>query len=404
MMSEIPVEIRECLKKSVAENLDNFHVEIHEGNKKGEGFLGDFIFLSLTNKKTEEILHLAIKQALASGTDVSFKFVSNVFHNELWFYDTIWPAFKKFQDNFPDAKKFSKISRHYAIDARKGAEKLILENLKTQGFRNHNKTDCFEKKHLEYILRNYGQFHALSMAFRKLDPEIFQKITEPLVDNSQGLVDLRFYKRLVNQCCRNVLSSFNRESDIEMYEKFKVYAEKGSDILKETSNYRGKNLALMHGDCWSNNIMFKYDDSDNIEDIRFIDFQFTKLGTVVFDLSYCIYASFSKEILDDLDHYLRVYHQSLSESLRGYKLDPDLLYPYDDFIREWKQYSKFGVIMGILCNSGKNIDLESMPLLTDLIDEEENRENDENTTDSFSFPSEEIARTLVLHAYVNNYL
>ncbi|CAH1170178.1 unnamed protein product [Phaedon cochleariae] len=402
MTTNIPVDIRAFLETSVGDDLTNYQIEVHEGNKKGEGFLGDFLFVSLINKKTNEALHLGIKQVLASGTGASSNFISSIFQKEFTFYEQVWPNLQKFQGSFPNVKQFLKVPKYYAIEAKKGAEKISFENLRYKGFRNHVKTEFFTKEQLEYVLRCYGQFHAISMALREINPEHFQEIADRLLECPEVFAEMPFFQRALCQCCRNVLSSFNEETEKEIIEKFKVYGEKASGIFSEVKNYKGKYRVFVHGDCWSNNMMFKYDEKDEIEDLRFIDFQLTQVGTVVYDISYCIYASCSEETIDDLDYYLKIYHRSLSESLEGYNLDPKSIYSYEVFKDEWKQYSKFGLLMALLVNSGKHSDLESVPVLTELID------NDETGKDEYIVPQSEeflnIGRNLVLHAYKNEYL
>ncbi|CAH1170176.1 unnamed protein product [Phaedon cochleariae] len=406
MTTNIPVDIRAFLETSVGDDLTNYQIEVHEGNKKGEGYLGDLLFVSLTNRKTNEELHLVIKQALASGTETSSNFVSSIFQNESSFYENLWPSLKKFQGNFPNAKQFLKVPKHYAIDTKKGAEKILLENLRYKGFRNHVKTDFFKKEQLEYVLKCYGQFHAISMALRQINPEHFQEIADRLVECSGVFSEMPFFQQAICLCCQDVISSFN-ETEEKIVEKFKVYAKKGPEIFNKIRKYNGINRVIIHGDCWSNNIMFKYNDNDDIEDIRFIDFQLTRVGTVVYDLSYCIYASCSGETIDNLDYYLKIYHQSLSESLKGYDLDPELIYSYENFKDEWKQYSKFGLIMGLLANSGKHRDLDSVPELTELIDNQVNGRNDGINPKINRHISEkflDIGRSLVLHACKNGYV
>ncbi|CAH1163581.1 unnamed protein product [Phaedon cochleariae] len=408
MNSYIPADIRDFLEKSVGGNLDDFQVETHNKNTKGEGFLSEFLFVSLTNRKTNEVFHLAVKQALASGTETSLTFVNNLFHTELWFYEHIWPELRRFQDNFPNAKKFLCIPKVYAANEKKGSEKISFENMEYQGFRNHDKSTYFRRRHLEYILRTYGQFHAISMAYRVLDPENFRKICGSLVDNYKAFGELQFFKRIIDYGCQTVLSTFDEMTEKEIIDKFRVYAEKGSHILQETSRYNGKNQVVTHGDAWSNNLMFKYhEESDDIEDIRIIDFQFSRVGTVVFDISFCIYDGVSGENLDDLDHYLRVYHQSLSESLRKYNLDPEQVYSYDEFQQEWKRYSKFGLILAIMIQSFKNILPDSVPVVVDLIDKARQDGNRKNNDEPFATNREKVmnaGRNLVLHFYGNDFL
>ncbi|ENN80232.1 hypothetical protein YQE_03339, partial [Dendroctonus ponderosae] len=79
-------------------------------------------------------------------------------------------------------------------------------------------------------------------------------------------------------------------------------------------NYTGKYAAWTHGDCWSNNLMFKYRANGELEYIKLLDHQLGRDSTPVHDLSYLFYSGASKAEFDKLDYYtIRVFQNSLGE-------------------------------------------------------------------------------------------
>lgn len=74
---------------------------------------------------------------------------------------------------------------------------------------------------------------------------------------------------------------------------------------------------LNHGDCWSNNIMFQYDDSGKIKNTLFVDFQVGKYGSPANDLYYFILSSANKDIkLAQFDYMIRFYYDHLVANLK----------------------------------------------------------------------------------------
>jgi hypothetical protein len=67
------------------------------------------------------------------------------------------------------------------------------------------------------------------------------------------------------------------------------------------------------------------------------------------DLSYYIFACISKEDLQNLDDILITYYHSFADYLKQLGVNnPDVLYPLQQFLDEWKKYCKFGVMVATL--------------------------------------------------------
>jgi len=75
--------------------------------------------------------------------------------------------------------------------------------------------------------------------------------------------------------------------------------------------------ALNHGDGWSNNIMFQYNDKNEILNTYFVDLQIPKWGTVAQDLYYFLISSTSLDIKTlKFDYFIWFYHSELVKHLK----------------------------------------------------------------------------------------
>lgn len=138
-------------------------------------------------------------------------------------------------------------------------------------------------------------------------------------------------------------------------------------------------------------------------DLRLLDFQMFRLGSPVCDLSYCLYSGGTKAIFDELDHFLQIYHDSLSENLKAYGCDPDELYPLKALKSDWKVHCQMGVTMGIMVWRGKLTHEDDAIDLSDLSENQADiKRFFETNYDKITF--RERTRDIILHLYENDYM
>lgn len=259
MSDIISSEILETLKDVVREDIKNFEVIVHDGNKKGEGYLGKMTFITLKNKKSGQEFNFAVKQALTNQYIRDMHPIRNVYLNEIYFYTQIWPQLNKFQERIPPMYRFQKLPKCFATVAEENSEKLVLENLKCQNFEIYDKSKPFDKAHFELILKEYGKFHALSFAYKDLYPENYARLVERAIKffSDMGVRDYFQKANVLNHetCLNNLLPGM----DDRVIEKYKKYPEICNKLFSESINCDTKYSVIIHGDCWSNNMMFKYD-------------------------------------------------------------------------------------------------------------------------------------------------
>lgn len=179
-----------------------------------------------------------------------------LFFNEIHFYNNIWKELQSFQNGFPGLQ-FNKIAKFYCSSSAPGQEKLVMENLKYSDFNMFPRDGTFDDIHVKLLMKCYGQFHGISAAYREHHPEDYKKLTCVLKNS------LEFMTLHNEQIYEFVLSSMKRlqslVDDDKIKAKLKVYTERGPEISVNATKYEGKNPVVNHGDCWSNNLMFKFD-------------------------------------------------------------------------------------------------------------------------------------------------
>lgn len=142
--------------------------------------------------------------------------------------------------------------------------------------------------------------------------------------------------------------------------------------------------------------------------VKLIDFQICRSGSVVSDLSYLLYSAVTKNILDDLDHFLKIYHDSFSDTLRSYNLDPSAIFTFADLKAEWKNHFAYGYIISQVLWANKLMKAYDKRNFVEL---EENGifewNNDEQSPEKYELDVEKLDKILMdltLHVNENGWL
>lgn len=143
---------------------------------------------------------------------------------------------------------------------------------------------------------------------------------------------------------------------------------------------------------------FNFQESGVVQDMRLIDFQIMDCGSLIHDISYAFYAGSSSEDLDRLEHFLKIYHVSLSDTLKELNLNADKIYSFDSFKAEWRKHCKFGFVLGVMVWKLKCAD----PNTVEFVSRTEHKPMVllDSKMDEFTVR----IRNLVLHMYDNNFL
>lgn len=208
----------------------------------------------MSNKVTRKSMDYVIKQAIAANTSENVEVMESTYFNEIHFYKTIWPELVKLQESIPGFKCFNKIPKCYAISSEPGKEKLVMENLKSIGCEMIPRDGTFDHHFTTLLMKTYGQFHGISAAYRELNPEEYKKLTDPLKKSTESVLTMEIFKNYISGCMNHWHSLVEDE---KIKKKLFPYKKSGLERAIEAINYRGKNPVINHGDCWSNNIMFK---------------------------------------------------------------------------------------------------------------------------------------------------
>lgn len=152
--------------------------------------------------------------------------------------------------------------------------------------------------------------------FKDQDPDKFAEIVSNMEEVVFARGEYNQFADFVNQA-ENFAMDCTTEQDIHLLKALlNLYQTNQYDLLTDMVEAEPYS-AVLHGDMWLNNLMFKYDETEKIvQNIRFIDFQTSRYSNPVLDLMYFIFTCTTRELRGrNYNIYLKTYHESLSDLL-----------------------------------------------------------------------------------------
>lgn len=244
------------LIKTIADNykIQNYQVDFDSSSSKGENYLGTIIRANIRNEETK--LSVILKVA---PTNESFRIntrVRDIFLREIYMYETIFPAFENFQLENSQYSGFKSYPKFFGKLDETGKEVLVLENLVDSGYKLWNKKIPMDSNHVTAVVREYGKFHAVSFAMRTKNPQLFQELVSKHVSVPLKTKDIENRASLVRNVAIMVPKAI--EGNIILERALEKFIKEGKDFFVSLGE-ETETMVVRHGDCWCNNILFKYE-------------------------------------------------------------------------------------------------------------------------------------------------
>lgn len=147
----------------------------------------------------------------------------------------------------------------------------------------------------------------------------------------------------MNSLAERAEKTLDPDTDADIIAKFKsIFQGNVMDVMLETidGNRSEPNAVVCHGDCWNNNLLFKYDVSvqrfvwrfqtkkkksnhwgfvqstGKPVEIRFLDWQIARYASPACDITHYLFCCTTKALRDQhYDSLIRIYHNSFTEFL-----------------------------------------------------------------------------------------
>ena len=212
---------------------------------------------------------MAMEKLGSSNYDVQSK--------EMEMYEKALPEFSKLLEAInEDSEIFPKL---VAVDHT--LQVIVLEDLVEKKFIMADRLKGLDIDHILMALRKLARMHAASVMVHSENPKAFENLDTGLFTRKTDCFHVMF---------ETLCEAFIEE--VVTWEGFEYYARKLEQVRKNLIKNAlrafdcddGDLHVLNHGDLWTNNLMFKYDEAENPIDAVLLDFQFTSYGSPALDL------------------------------------------------------------------------------------------------------------------------
>lgn len=266
IMSELPDYVLELLSViAIGENLLDYTIELSEGSKLGDGFLGIIYRTILRGRRNKEPaeLHLIIKLSSTNETRRKEFQLDAVYKREVHIYTQVLPLFAKFQRDrgLTEDEAFVAFPKCYAAvaDVRKEQFVLIMEDMKEKGFAMLPKQEPIANEHLFMVVGQLARLHAISLAIKDQQPEAYKELRK-VTDLFHCFFETEGARGILKSTFDRAIAVLDNERHIEWLTEVK------NNVPELLDQVLGDNApepfgVIGHGDLWINNLMYRYDDN-----------------------------------------------------------------------------------------------------------------------------------------------
>lgn len=198
----------------------------------------------------------------------------------------------------------------HAITKTKG---LVLEDLEARGYRACDSKKQLDFDHCRVALTALAKYHALSVKYIQNSNHALIDTLKQTPKYSPSLMAFGYdlYDRFLSLAKALVSSSAHQKLC-----EYKEELEETCVLVSGTNGISGGFGVIAHGNLWTNNILFKYDDGGRVHEAKMIDWQMSRIALPVLDLVYFFLGSVPFEVFNaHRDTLLNLYVDTLNETL-----------------------------------------------------------------------------------------
>ena len=270
-IDQLPEEIYKQTLKNIIDTylsstFEKCKVVINAGSAKGDNYIGVLYRVNIEDANGKE-LNVIIKLPPPNVARREQFHARPCFVRESVFYDSVYPMFKKFQeDKGIDVEKdgFYEVPSCYKTLTEEPFEGLFLEDLKVTGFEMFDRLKEVTVDHVNRVMESLGKLHALSFAIKDQKPELiapFREIKDIFFQGDE--LSKESVKNWFNLLKQKALDSLSNVTDEKLKHKALMIEEddfyNNIEYCVDGSVEAEPYAVICHGDCWNNNIMYRYE-------------------------------------------------------------------------------------------------------------------------------------------------
>ncbi|XP_066990859.1 uncharacterized protein [Macrobrachium rosenbergii] len=316
-----------------------------------------------------------------------------LFEKEGKFYEELVPVLN--EALMSAGQKPLRFAKCFLVSLEEGKEQLYFEDLRARGFKMFDRRKGMDKNHIALVLSELARLHGASylltnkvlegesagaryeflskdlLDFTPNTKELFVSWMERCVDTGIMMLDiiggyetasawLKSFRSVENVLSTGIqfVSWMERcvDTGIMMLDIIGGY-ETASAWLKsfrsEVENVLSTGIrstrfsSICHGDCWNNNVLFRYNAEGRPVEVMLLDLQMCREASAASDLNYLLFTSVNGDVRKpNLRHFMSLYHSTYKEVLEGG--DMPMHFTIEELMEEFRDKNKFGLVFALV--------------------------------------------------------
>ncbi|XP_075145401.1 uncharacterized protein LOC142220259 [Haematobia irritans] len=240
---------------------------------------------------------------------------TKLFETEIAMYTEVLPRIEKILLESGEPTKMSAGIIYHCLEPHKV---IVLEDLCQSGYDTVRGRFLTENE-IKAVYSKLAKLHAVSYVLGKSENhEVVTKYQDGFMNCS-----VAFLKDLLPNGMRNLLNTLASHDEFSLYfEKIKLMQPEMEKACKDLfnaytlNNGQGDIFVLNHGDFHMKNLMFKFNQDNQMEDIIMVDYQISCFAPSIIDLIYSQYMMLSPELRRRRNEFMQYYFSEFLQVLR----------------------------------------------------------------------------------------
>ncbi|XP_037794503.1 uncharacterized protein LOC119589919 isoform X5 [Penaeus monodon] len=230
-------------------------------------------------------------------------------------------------------------------------ELIILEDLRTRGFKMFDRRKGLDIAHAKLALKGLAKLHAASLLLQERKPESLKAklLNRPwgnLVEGSTNVLPI--LERTLDTSIIILSKIGGYESSIVWVKNVKAKLQEIFENDVKSTKYH----VLCHGDAWNNNMLFRYSDDASPAEVMLLDLQACRRVSFANDLNFLLYTSLTGDVRKpNLDALLETYRGRFNAVMEAGGAEGEGRLSEAEVLQEFRSKNVIGAIftMMIIC-------------------------------------------------------
>ncbi|XP_070000477.1 uncharacterized protein [Penaeus vannamei] len=347
--SEITKErVEAALKADKGSEAKMVSFAVQELTKAGENFVTFVVRVNVkfSSENGDDVVSYAVKYDPRRCKAVK-DFILACFHKELVFYQNIVHDIQAQLHEI--GLKPLRVPKCFYTSLEEHREVIFLEDISKKGFKKSEFEDGLDVAHTTLILEELARLHAASYLLKAKIPDLAEKYPVLNLDwvtyadsarrNTQGL-----FGNIMDSASKLLRHIGGREVAVAWLEENKTRA---AEIIEHELRREPPFDVLCHGDCWNNNVLFRYTDKGVPVEVILLDLQIVRLASLATDLNYVLHTSLEGHTRrENFTSFLAIYYERFTQVLSaGGSAVP---FSLEDLTQEYRNHLVYGLIMCLM--------------------------------------------------------